>query len=351
MSVSIYDVAKRSGLSVVTVSRVINQASSVRESNRQKVLQAMKELNYRPNSAARSLARGKTGTIGLVLATLQDSVFEGIVREVNEQLEELGYFLALSIDHSFNSKLNRVSNYLFQKDRVDGIILLSSIHEVEYIQELRSKKIPFVLIDNHDLSVKATMIRVDNYAGGALAAQHLLDLGHRDIGLIYGPQHLLSARERKQGFEQVLADNGITPVISTEAEFEIGDGFRVAQNWIKQGVHLTAIATADDFMAWGVIQAYHEAGLRVPHDMSVIGYDDQDFACDVHPSLTTVRQPTESIGREAVKRLAAMLNQDLEVGKSEVEGQATTQGLYHERQELIKFQPQLLVRSSTSSII
>lgn len=341
---------------MVTVSRVINHATTVRESNRLKVLQAMKELNYIPNSAARSLARGKTGTIGMILATLQDSVFEGIVREVNKQLEELGYFLALSIDDPAKNKTDRPSNYLLQKDRVDGIILLSSIHESDYIQELKSKGIPFVVVDSHDLSSEALMIQVDNYEGGYLAAQHLFDLGHRQIGLIYGPSHLLSARERRLGFEQALADNGIEPIIAERAEFDMREGFQIAKDWIKRDIRLTAIAAADDFLAWGVIQAYQDSGFRIPQDLSVIGYDDQDFAGKVHPSLTTVRQPTEDLGKEAVKRLLTLLNDSDDsndsLGEEDTESEAhiTIQENQNNQQELIKLKPKLLIRSSTTAI-
>lgn len=324
----------------MTVSRVINNAPSVRENNRQKVLQAMKELNYIPNSAARSLARGKTGTIGLILTTLQDSVFEGIVREVNEELEYLGYFLALSIVPS-TGKGDQSSNYLFQRDRVDGVILLSSSHEAVYVKELRAKGIPYVLIDNHDLASQATMIQVDNYQGGYMAAQHLLHLGHTRIGYIYGPEHLLSARERRQGFEQALADNEVEPVIACKAQFDMRDGFRIAQDWIERGIELTAISAADDFLAWGVIQAYQDAGFKVPQDLSVIGYDDQDFASKTHPSLTTVQQPTDSMGKEAVKRLLTMLS-DIEDSSAPGIDQIIA------KRELIKLMPKLLVRDSTS---
>lgn len=310
MKVNIYDVAKRSGLSVVTVSRVINNVQTVRKKNREKVLQAMKELNYSPHSAARTLARGKTGVIGLILTALRDSVFEEIVREINEQLENHGYFLAISIDGAVRREPENRTNYLIQPDRVDGIILLSSLKEREYVQELKAKNIPFVLIDHHDPDTEAVMVQVDNYAGGYMAARHLLEKGHREIGLICGPEHLLSAQERRQGFEQALADAGLSPAVVAQVEFDTRVGFHTAQEWIAAGHRITALSAGDDFLALGAMQAYQAAGYRIPEDIAIIGYDDQDFASKIHPSLTTVRQPVELMGREAVKQLLAMLEKD-----------------------------------------
>lgn len=346
MKVNIYDVAKKSGLSVVTVSRVINNVPTVRKNNREKVLQAMRELNYSPHSAARTLASGKTGVIGLILTTLRDSVFEEIVREINEQLENHGYFLAISIDGVNRSESENRMNYLIQADRVDGIILLSSLKEREYVQELRAKNIPFVLIDNHVPDTEAVMVQVDNYAGGYMAARHLLDLGHRQIGLICGPEHLLSARQRRQGFEQALADAGLSAAAFAQVVFDTRAGFCTAQEWIAAGHRITALSAADDFLALGAMQAYQAAGYRIPEDIAIIGYDDQDFACKIHPSLTTVRQPVEQLGREAVKRLLAML--DGEYGQKTVSSEEDAEQLRKmSLSELIKLKPELIVRNST----
>lgn len=373
MKVNIYDVAKRSGLSVVTVSRVINNVQTVRKKNREKVLQAMKELNYSPHSAARTLARGKTGVIGLILTALRDSVFEEIVREINEQLENHGYFLAISIDGAVRREPENRTNYLIQPDRVDGIILLSSLKEREYVQELKAKNIPFVLIDHHDPDTEAVMVQVDNYAGGYMAARHLLEKGHREIGLICGPEHLLSAQERRQGFEQALADAGLSPAVVAQVEFDTRVGFHTAQEWIAAGHRITALSAGDDFLALGAMQAYQAAGYRIPEDIAIIGYDDQDFASKIHPSLTTVRQPVEQMGREAVKQLLAMLEKDaqeknvrendaqekdvqekdaqekdvLEMDAQDAdlaEGDAKQKSI---RKQLIQLRPELIIRNST----
>ncbi|MCR8643092.1 LacI family transcriptional regulator [Paenibacillus sp. N1-5-1-14] len=333
MKVSIYDVASKCGLSVVTVSRVINNASSVREGNRQKVLQAMKELNYIPNSAARSLARGKTGVVGLVLTTLQDSIFDGVVKEANVQLEAHGYFLALSIDDvnkQRESGSEDPANFLFQEDRVDGVILLSPRHEELYAEALSSKGIPYVLVDNDLSHIEAPMVRVDNYTGGYMAAKHLIELGHSRIGHLYGPDMYLSARERRRGFMKAMEEANLKPVIETQGDFNIRDGFHIVNEWMSQGVEITAMAAADDFLALSAIQALQKHGRRVPEDISVIGYDDQEFASQIYPALTTIKQPADQMGREAVNRLLARIN-GREIKDS-----------------FIELKPQLVVRESTS---
>jgi len=178
MKVSIFDVAKKSGLSVVTVSRVLNNSSSVRAKNREKVLQAMKELNYQPNASARSLARGKTGIIGLTITTLHDSFFDAVVKEINDRLAAHGYFLTLSISKSHEDAFHRS---LFQEDRVDGVILLSPIDEDEYILELKKKKIPFIMIDNSKNNPSVSSVLVDNFKGGYEATKHLIDRRSRSF--------------------------------------------------------------------------------------------------------------------------------------------------------------------------
>ncbi len=208
MKVSIFDVAKKSGLSVVTVSRVLNGAETVREKNRQKVLDAIKELDYRPNAAARSLARGKTGIVGLIVTTLQDSFFDAVVKELNEVLALHGYFLAVSVSTGIGSD---EAHYLIQEDRVDGLILLSPMEEDNYIVELKRRNIPYVLIDNQKPENDAFSVTIDNYKGGYDAAKHLIDLGHTRIAHLSGQEMFRSTKERRSGFLQALEEKGIRP--------------------------------------------------------------------------------------------------------------------------------------------
>lgn len=325
---NIHDVAKKSGLSVVTVSRVINNSPSVRESNRRKVLKAMEELNYQPNSAARSLVRGKTGVIGMTITNFNDSFYDRVIRVVNRKLAEQGYFLALSIAEDETEG----NNFLFQKDRVDGIILLSPLEEKEHVEELKGKNIPFVLLDNQFEHEDVPSVVVDNYQGGYEATKHLISLGHTRIAYIGGPSVFRSVGERKRGYIQALEEAGLTSFGTEYCGFTVSSGYEVAKRWIREDKLPTAIFSGDDFIALGVVQALREEGIMVPHDISVVGFDDQQFVGEFYPRLTTVRQPEAQMGSIGVDLLMRLIN-------GEVMPAAVT-----------KLAPQLLVRESTASV-
>jgi len=300
MKVSIFDVAKKSGLSVVTVSRVLNNSSSVRQKNREKVLQAVKELNYQPNASARSLALGKTGIIGLTLTTLDDSFFDAVVKETNERLGENGYLLALSIARSYADAFRRS---LFQEDRVDGVILLSPTDEDEYIAELENRKIPFVLVDNSKSHSSVSSVIVDNFKGGYEATKHLIELGHTEIAHISGPDPFLSSRERERGYLAALEEAGLQPFRIERGTFDMASGYDIATRWIESDSLPPALFAADDYIALGVIDACLNRGIRIPDRMSVVGFDDQKFAAEFRPRLTTVRQPADRVGAACVQLL------------------------------------------------
>ncbi|MCM3290249.1 LacI family transcriptional regulator [Paenibacillus sp. MER 180] len=306
MKVSIFDVAKKSGLSVVTVSRVLNNAKTVREKNRVKVLQAMKDLDYHPNAAARSLAKGKTGVIGMIVTTLQDSFLDSIVQSVYSLLKDHGYYLALSV--ASEPMEQGVGTDLIQEDRVDGMLILSAVHEEPYVVELKKRKIPFVLIDNQTIQPSVTNVNVDNYKGGYDATKHLIDLGHRSIAHIRGPKFFLSALERERGFRDAMRDAGLEPFAIEDGKFCIQSGYDAVQRWLHAGCMPTALFAADDFTAIGAINALWQAGYKVPDDMSVIGYDDQVIASQLRPKLTTMRQPAHQIGKVAVDLLMKQIN-------------------------------------------
>jgi len=329
MKVSIFDVAKKSGLSVVTVSRVINNASSVRQKNREKVLQAMKELNYQPNASARSLARGKTGIIGLALTTLHDSFFDAVVKEINDRLAGHGYFLALSITGNDGEAFHRS---LFQEDRVDGVILLSPTDEDEYMMELKRKKIPFIMIDNSKQNASVSSIIVDNFKGGYEATKHLIELGHTRIAHIAGPDPFLSSRERERGFLAAMEEAGLKPYRIERGTFEISSGYDIAMRWIDSGELPSALFASDDYIALGVIDACLNRGIRIPRQLSIVGFDDQIFASEFRPKLTTVRQPADKIGAAGVELLLEAMSDS------------------SRRKVTIQIEPELIVRESTARV-
>lgn len=327
MRVSIFDVAKKSGLSVVTVSRVLNNATSVREKNREKVLQAMKDLDYRPNASARSLASGKTGIIGLILNTLHDTALDAVVTEINDCLAEHDYFLALSVSKDEDTFYRS----MFQEDRVDGVILLSPTNSDVYIMELKKRKIPFVILDNQQRNPTVPSVIVNNYKGGYDATKHLIDLGHTQIAHIRGPEPLISSRERERGFLVALEEAGLEPFGIEQGIFSITSGYQIARRWIESGQLPTAVFAADDFIAIGIMDAFKNEGIRIPQDVSVVGFDDQTYSEEFHPSLTTVRQPVEKIGRQGVKMILKLIKEP------------------SKRNVIAEFDPELIVRESTGA--
>jgi DNA-binding LacI/PurR family transcriptional regulator len=325
MKVSIFDVAKKSGLSVVTVSRVLNKSEKVREKNRQKVMDAIKELDYHPNAAAQSLARGKTRIIGLIMTTLHDAFFDAVVKEINDVLALQGYFLALSVSQGLNTG---EGHYLMQEDRVDGLILLSVLEEEKYIVELQKRKIPYVLIDNQEQQTAPSVI-VDNFNGGYEATKHLIDLGHTQIAHLCGQEYFSSTKERRRGYIQALADAGLEPFAVLYGDYGVQFGYETAKKWIQGNSLPSAVFAGDDNIAIGLMNALLEAGIRVPETISVIGYDDQLIASELHPFLTTIRQPAEKIGQSAVEFLLKGIDSKMV------------------RSITLKLKPELIIRETT----
>ncbi|WP_127530872.1 LacI family DNA-binding transcriptional regulator [Paenibacillus kobensis] len=327
MKINIHDVARRSGLSVVTVSRVLNGSASVRERNRQKVLDAVQELGYRPHSAARSLSSGKTGIIGVIVGTLQDTFFDTIVQQLNETLAHHGYYLALSVTHGGTD--HDGGHYLIQEDRVDGIILLSPTEETARIAELTRRGIPYVLIDHQLPEHDEWSVTVNNYTGGQAAARHLLELGHRSIAHLSGSGLYRSTLERRSGFLDEMHSAGVEPFELVAGDYAVQFGYDTARRWIDEQRLPTAVFAGDDHIAFGVINALTEAGLRVPADVSVVGFDDQSLASQLRPYLTTVKQPAAAIGVAAADMLL-----------SRIGGETVSSP--------IKLEPELIIRQSAS---
>lgn len=332
MKYNIYDVARKAGVSIVTVSKVINKADTVRDNNRQKVLQAMKELNYNPSAAARSLASGKTRVIGLVVDSLTDTFLSSAIGGINDYLENNGYFLALSLIQESNNEDVIKMPYLFQEDRVDGLLIVSPIYEDLYILELKGKKIPFVLMDNQKHHPSIPSIIVNNYKGGYDAARHLLDMGHKRILHLSGPDIYMSSQEREKGYRDAMIEAGCEPHVINSRQFSIACGYEITRKLICEGsLNYTGIFAADDYIAFGVIDALRNSNIKVPEDISIIGYDDQDLASSFHPKLTTIKQPADEMGRKGAETLLKIIKGELK------------------RFNTVKLDPDLVVRESTAS--
>lgn len=328
MKASIYDVAKKAGVSVVTVSRVINNVPTVRASSKEKVMKAIKLLNYQPNVAAQILARGRSNVIGLLIPNLTDPFIMEVVHAVDYELKKNGYFLALSV----TSNANEESEFLFQQERVDGVLILTPLSEKSYVSSLKSKNIPFVIMDNQVFPYTESSIVVDNLKGGYDVTRFLLEKGHVKISCIGGPENLISSEHRVKGFCNALQEVGLKPFSVVRGKFDVDTGYKVAMDWIENNMLPTGIICGDDHIAFGVLDALKEKGIKVPEEVSVIGYDDHPFASKLHPYLTTVKQPAIEMGEKGVKTLLEKIQG---VKKNNI---------------VIKLEAKLIERSSTGTI-
>lgn len=327
MKVTINDVVKKSGLSYVTVSRVISNDPNVRESNRRKVREAIEELGYVPSAAARTLATGKTHVIAMFISDMCDDFFAEIIKRVNEQLLRRGYLLTLSICDEEQNELN--TSFLSQ-NRVDGAILMVPHKEKYYIDVLKSGKVPFVVIDNQTMSKEITSVMTDNVMGGYLATKHLIELRHTEIGLIGAAVNALSAMERQIGAYKALSEASLKPYQMEYGEYDQSTGYQAIMKWNTDKKLPSAVFAFDDHIALGAINAAKDLGLKVPEDLSVCGYDDSSLANCYEPHITSVRQPAEEMAWCAVDQLMSLIDD-------------RRSGAY-----AMRFSPKLMIKESTT---
>lgn len=302
--VTIVDVAEEAGVSYSTVSRVINNYEFVKPSTRRRVQQAMKQLGYTPNQHARSLAGGHSQIIGLLVPTLDNSYMGEIIRGIDEELAMVEYDLMLYTTHRNKGK---ESNYVktITNGLVDGLLLIVPLTPIAYLDALKVQNFPYVLIDQVDQENSSPVIDATNRQGAYDATRYLIALGHTRIGFVVGLRALSSAEQRLEGYKAALADSGIpyNPALVVEGDFLQPSGYTAAQELLALPELPTAIFSSNDVMAFGVMDALRDRGLRIPEDISVVGFDDIPHASLSHPKLTTVRQPLDQMGRIAARLL------------------------------------------------
>lgn len=309
MPATIGDVARRAGVGVGTVSRVLNDRPKVGAETRARVLAAIAELDYVPSETARTLSWGRSKTVAVVSVHLViPSVIERI-RGIEQALTVAGLDLMIRNVETVDRR-DEVVRQMARTDRVDGAVFISIAPRNDELAQIRRSGLPIVLIDANHRSVPRVVC--DDVAGGRIAAGHLLDLGHTRIGFVGDPPRsdlgVPSSQLRLQGARETLAERGldIPPDRVVHGEHSRAGGQRSALKILSGPKPPTAIITANDTLAFGVLAAARELGLDVPRDLSVVGYDDVEAADLVR--LTTVHQPLQESGTEAVRRLLALLD-------------------------------------------
>jgi DNA-binding LacI/PurR family transcriptional regulator len=316
------DIAATVGVAPMTVSRVVNQNGYVSERTREKVLQALKELNYRRNGSARNLKRQCTETVGLVLGDISNPYSTELANAVRETLSARGFSLFICIsEHSAKEDIAAIGSLV--NHSVDGLIVATRSNKGgdEYLKEIAESSVPVVVIGREFHHQTVDYVATDNLNGGFEATQHLLDLGHTRIGFIGATLSGGSSLKRLQGYLKALEEHNIpvderlitgpkeaiseVPGYSTERI-----GYEGMKRLLSLPVRPTAIFARNDFTAIGAMTAIKESGLRIPEDIAIVGFDDIPLAVHTSPPLTTVRQPMRLQGQLADEMLLERIQSD-----------------------------------------
>ncbi len=313
MARTLDDVAKLTGYSRATVSRVIN-GGPVAAATRDRVLEVLKSSDYRPNVAARSLASGRTGVMGIVMhiaadLTFSDAYFAGLLTGISEELSDqsLGMMLWLG-----NRTKEETLDQIVGMGLLDGVIVTADTKDDALVDGLRASGMPIVLVGHRRGDSDASYVDIDNEGSAATATNHLLSLGRTRIGHITGRRGSVSGDDRVIGYQGAMRKAGLsTDGLIVDGDYSPEGGYLGAKALLEQGVD--AIFCGSDYTAVGALRAIKEAGLTVPGDVALIGFDDLDFAATMDPPLTTVRQDIGGIGHEAARSLVNLIG-DLESG-------------------------------------
>ncbi|MET3134527.1 LacI family transcriptional regulator [Oxalobacteraceae bacterium GrIS 1.11] len=323
-------VAQQAGVSTSTVSHVLNNTRVVSEDVRARVLAVINDLRYVPSAVARSLKNDRTHTIGMVVPNNSNPYFAELIRAIEDASFKLGYNIILCNCYDDASKQVAQLRVLMEK-RIDGLILVSSGSDGELTRFLAGDRLPTVLVDREIAGVGADFIESDHERGGYLATQYLLELGHRAIACVSGPKDLLPSRERVAGYLRALREAGLRLRLNwlVHSDFTSQGGYGAFQQLLALPERPTAVFVSNDLMAIGGICAASEAGVHIPSQLSVLGYDDIALAAFSNPPLSSIAQPKQEIGALTARVLVErMRNPDLPLRRE-------------------RLQPTLVVRKST----
>lgn len=326
---TVKDVADRAGVSRSTVSRVLSCPTLAKPITRAKVRRAIKELSYQPCPIARGLATGTVPFVHVLVSDIRNPFYADLARGVEDVAREHGYAIVFA---NTDDSPKRELEYLeyTNKLRFAGLIIMSAMGRVELKKAIIKLNRPVVLVNRKVPGLSTDTVILNNEYGGYLATKYLIDLGHKKICHLAGIQKSSASAERYQGFVKAMKDEGldIRQGAVLQGDLRLGSGEAVGHRLIKEGLKYTAVFSANDQMAIGLISAFEREGIRVPEDVSVIGFDDIAYARLPRIQLTTVRQPSYEMSRAAMNMLLEQLRQQSSVSRT------------------MRFEPELVVRST-----
>jgi DNA-binding LacI/PurR family transcriptional regulator len=333
-SMNISAVAERARVSTATVSRVINGTANVNPETAERVREAIEALNFYPDISARTLGSGRSGLYGLIISDITNPYFPELVKAFEDIAVEHGQDVLIA-NTDYDPKRMEACVIRMLQRKVDGVAIMTSEMEDRLIHTFSHRKIPTIFMDTPKGVKGVSTVRVDYAAGVKLAMQHLFGFGHQRIAFISGPLALSSAQVRAQAFTKSLKKHGLTgePHLMQEGDHRVEGGHAAMKRILESGKRPTAVLASNDLTAIGAMGAIHEAGLRIPEDISVIGFDDIELSAYTQPALTTLHVPR--------RELAATAFRSLFRDRDEVAGKPALK-LEH------VIQPRLIVRRSTA---
>jgi LacI family transcriptional regulator len=328
---TIHDVARRAGVSAGTVSNVLNRPGYVSAPTRERVLAAIAELGFTPIQHARKFPAGRQRTLGLALADLANPFFVDVALGAEAEAKALG--VGVVMVHNGDDTAREQDNLeVLVRQRVHGIMIAPVRAAAEELERLDARGIPLVYVDRVDEASDRCWVKTDDVAGGRLAGEHVMDLGHHDVAFVGNLGRTVQVDRRFEGFSEALAQADVVSERLETASWGIADGRRAAAQLLARPVAQlpTAIMCGNDLIALGMLLEFARAGIRVPDDISIVGFDDLSWSDAATVPLTTVRQPREELGRRAVR----LLLDEIDRGAA-----------HAHRHELLV--PELVVRAST----
>lgn len=312
--VTIKEIAALAGVSTATVSHVLNQTAYVSPKLHDRVMKVVRELNYQPNFLARSLRMKQSRTVGMIIPNITNPFFPAEVRGVEDVLRREGYTLIVG---NSDYDVQREEEYFrtFCAKRVDGIVLVvTPLRPPDYLRRHKAEEVLLVFIDRYYPDVIGDAVLGDSIAGSQEAVSHLIEAGHRRIGIITGPLHMLMARRRLHGYKLALKQRGIPhePGLIREGRFDAPSGYTQAQALLSLHPQPTALFVCNGLMTMGALRAIAEANLRMPQDIALVSFDDLEWFELFRPSITAVANPAYALGSTAAELLVKRISGHLQ---------------------------------------